>query len=440
MANQPNAVGAALGLLSRLADSAFMRRHKLNKTAEKAVYLSTRTGFQAINQARKLFKPTKAQGAASRLARPGHTTELFDCNITEEQQMMQDSVAQFAAEVLRPQAAAADESSACPTDLHSRAQELGLMLFAVPEAQGGDAAERCLLTNVLVAEALGKGDMGQALALLAPLSVANALAHWGSAEQQATYLPPFAADEPVLASIAMNEARPLFNPLQPALTATPTDTGWLLTGIKTQVPLAARADLWLVSAQTPNGPRIFIVEAGTPGISVRNTGNMGLHAAELGDLQFAEVALPASALLGGENFNDTQFSEFIDCGTLGWCALAIGCAEAVLDYVIPYCNEREAFGEPISHRQAVAFMVANIAIELESMRMLTYRAANRADLGLPWHREAFLARTLAQEKAMEIGSNGVQLLGGHGFTKEHPVERWYRDLRAVAVLHGGLHL
>ncbi len=85
-------------------------------------------------------------------------------------------------------------------------------------------------------------------------------------------------------------------------------------------------------------------------------------------------------------------------------------------------------------------MVANIAIELESMRMLTYRAANRADLGLSWHREAFLARTLVQEKSMEIGSNGVQLLGGHGYTKEHPVERWYRDLRAVAVLHGGLHL
>ena len=241
----------------------------------------------------------------------------------------------------------------------------------------------------------------------------------------------------MLATLAINEARPLFNPYEPGVTATLEGDGWLLNGIKSQVPLAARAALWLVSAKTPAGPRIFIVEAGTPGVGVRAAGSMGLHAAEMGDLNFENVRLPKSAQLGDDSFD---YVRFIDYGSLGWCALAVGCAEAVLDYVIPYCNERQAFGEPISHRQAVAFMIANIGIELESMRMLAYRAANRADLGLEWHREAFLARTLAMDKAMEIGSNGVQLLGGHGFTKEHPVERWYRDLRAVAVMHGGLHL
>ena len=437
MANKPNAVGTVLGMLSRFADSPFVRKHELNKTAEKVVYLSTRTGFQAVAQARKLFKPAKPKGGAARLALPGHTTELFDCNITDEQQMMKDSVQQFALDVLRAQAHDADAACACPADLHARAQELGLMMFAVPEAHGGDASERALLTNVIVAEALGKGDMGQALAILAPLSVANAITQWGTAEQQATYLPPFAGDEPVLATLAINEARPLFNPYEPGVTATLEGDGWLLNGIKSQVPLAARAALWLVSAKTPAGPRIFIVEAGTPGVGVRAAGSMGLHAAEMGDLNFENVRLPKSAQLGDDSFD---YVRFIDYGSLGWCALAVGCAEAVLDYVIPYCNERQAFGEPISHRQAVAFMIANIGIELESMRMLAYRAANRADLGLEWHREAFLARTLAMDKAMEIGSNGVQLLGGHGFTKEHPVERWYRDLRAVAVMHGGLHL
>jgi alkylation response protein AidB-like acyl-CoA dehydrogenase len=438
MSPKPNAVGKALSLLSRFADASFVRKHDLNKAAEKVVYLSTRTGFQAIIGTRKLFKPAPPKGAASRLALPGQTTELFDCNLTEEQQMMKDSVQQFAFDVLRPQAGEADEAGRCPDGLQQQAQELGLMQFAVPEAQGGDASERSLLTNVLVAEALAKGDMGQALAILAPLSVAHALTQWGTATQQATYLPAFTA-EPLLASLAVNEARPLFNPYTPELTATPEGGGWRLDGIKTLVPLAARAALWLVTARTPAGPRVFIVEAGTTGIGVRPAGSMGLHAAELADLAFEGVRLPATALLGG-NEEGFDFTRFIDHGTLGWCALAIGAAEAVLDYAIPYCNEREAFGEPISHRQAVAFMVANIAIELESMRMLTYRAASRADLGLSWHREAFLARTLVQEKSMEIGSNGVQLLGGHGYTKEHPVERWYRDLRAVAVLHGGLHL
>jgi alkylation response protein AidB-like acyl-CoA dehydrogenase len=120
----------------------------------------------------------------------------------------------------------------------------------------------------------------------------------------------------------------------------------------------------------------------------------------------------------------------------GWAALAVGTGRAVLDYVIPYVNERTAFGEPISHRQAVAFMVANIGIELEGARLVTLRAAARADQGASFAREAGLARRLTAEYGMQIGSNGVQLLGGHGFVKEHPVERWYRDLRAAGVMEG----
>jgi alkylation response protein AidB-like acyl-CoA dehydrogenase len=110
----------------------------------------------------------------------------------------------------------------------------------------------------------------------------------------------------------------------------------------------------------------------------------------------------------------------------------------VLDYVIPYVNDRKAFGEPIANRQAVAFTVANIAIELDGMRLLTYHAASRVDQGKPFSREAALARRLCAERGMQIGSDGVQLLGGHGYTKEHPVERWYRDLRAAGLMEGAL--
>ena len=108
----------------------------------------------------------------------------------------------------------------------------------------------------------------------------------------------------------------------------------------------------------------------------------------------------------------------------------------MLDYVIPYVNDRVAFGEPISHRQAVAFMVADIGIELEGARLVTLRAAARAEQGKSYAREAGLARRLTAEYGMKIGSSGVQLLGGHGFVKEHPVERWYRDLRAAGVMEG----
>jgi hypothetical protein len=123
---------------------------------------------------------------------------------------------------------------------------------------------------------------------------------------------------------------------------------------------------------------------------------------------------------------------------LAWCALAVGTGQAVLDYVTPYVKEREAFGEPIAHRQSVAFMVADIAIELQSMRLLTWKAAARAAAGEDFSREVALARTLCAEKGMRIGLDGVQLLGGHGFVKEHPVERWYRDLRAIGVMEGGV--
>jgi len=117
---------------------------------------------------------------------------------------------------------------------------------------------------------------------------------------------------------------------------------------------------------------------------------------------------------------------------------AVGTGQAVLDYVKVYVNERQAFGEPISHRQSVAFMVADMAIELQAMRLLTWKAASRATRGQDFAREVGLARQLCAEKGMKIGLDGVQLLGGHGFVKEHPVERWYRDLRAVGVMEGAV--
>jgi hypothetical protein len=163
---------------------------------------------------------------------------------------------------------------------------------------------------------------------------------------------------------------------------------------------------------------------------------MGIRAAATGTLHFDDVRVPSSAALGA---GDPEiFRQCVQLARLAWCALAVGTAQAVLDYVIPYVNERQAFGEPIANRQAVSFTVANIAIELDGMRLATYRAASRADQGKPFGREVALARRLCSERGMQIGSDGVQLLGGHGYVKEHPVERWYRDLRAAGLMEGAL--
>ena len=164
--------------------------------------------------------------------------------------------------------------------------------------------------------------------------------------------------------------------------------------------------------------------------------SMGVRAASLTTLRLDGIQVPESAVLGATD--GTTYAECVRLSRLAWCALAVGTGQAVLDYVTPYVKEREAFGEPIAHRQSVAFMVADMATELQAMRLLTYKAAARAAAGKDFAREVALARRLCSEKAMRIGLDGVQLLGGHGFVKEHPVERWYRDLRAIGVMEGAV--
>jgi alkylation response protein AidB-like acyl-CoA dehydrogenase len=431
-----DATGFALNVLNRFAGSDLADKLGLRKPVEKSAYTLTRTGFRLIATAARQFKGQKMDKPA-RLNTPGHVSELFDLNITEEQQMIRESVQAFAKDVLQPQAHDANESLDMSDELFAQANELGLTLFAVPESLGGAAAERSPVTSALVAEDLSCGDMSLALGILCPISTANALTSWGTGSQQATYLPSFCGDRPPLATIAVNEPAPLFNPHKLSTTATRRGNDWILNGAKAIVPLANRSEILLVAAQTSEGPAVFIVEGGAKGMSFTDGRGMGLRATGLCDIQFQDVVLPDTARLGDNDFN---YRSFIDHGHLGWCALSVGTAQAALDYLITYANERIAFGEPISHRQAVAFLIANIGIELEGMRLLTWRAAARAEQGADFHRDAALARTLCAERGMEIGTNAVQLLGGHGFTKEHPVERWYRDLRAVGIQYNGMHL
>lgn len=432
-----DAIGYALGALNSIARSDILDRLHLRTTAENLSYHLTRSGFRAISTSSRAFKAANPLKKPQRLRAPGQTTDYFDLNITDEQRMIRDSVRDFATEVLREEAENADAAQRTSDTVIAQASELGLNLFAVPEALEGAATERSPVTSMLVAEDLAYGDMGQALAILAPMSVANALTHWGSAQQQSTYLDSFAGENPPKATIALCEPRPLFDPMELATTARREGDDYVLKGEKSLVPLAEDAELFLVAASTADGPGVFIIEKGTPRLYVGGESPMGLRAAAPRTLKLDSVRVPAVNRLGERDFD---YRAFVDLGTLAWCAMAIGTSQAVMDYAVPYCNERKAFGDPISYRQSVAFMIADMAIELDAMRMLTYRAVSRAEQGRSFQREAHLARTLVKEKAMTIGTNGVQLLGGHGYTHEYPMERWYRDLRAIGVAFGGLHL
>jgi alkylation response protein AidB-like acyl-CoA dehydrogenase len=338
--------------------------------------------------------------------------------------------------VLRPAAREADESASYPADLVAKANELGITAINIPENFDGIAEHRAAVTNSLVAEALAYGDMGLALPILAPAGVASALTHWGSADQQATYLKEFAGENVPQACLAIAEPHPLFDPTMLKTTAVRTPSGYRLDGVKSLVVAAADAELLIVAAQLNGKPALFIVESSTKGLTVTPDPSMGIRAAALGKVELDNVTVPLSARLGEDAATDQDYSEAVALSRLGWASLAVGTAHAVLDHVVPYVKERQAFGEPIAHRQSVAFMCANIAIELDGLRLITWRGASRADQGLSFAREAALAKKLGTDKGMQIGLDGVQLLGGHGYTKEHPVERWYRDLRAIGLAEG----
>ncbi len=407
------------------------------RTATRAGRTATKAGrtFAAGRAGLRLSTPAR-QPRASGTRRP----DLFDLTPSDEQQLLRDSVGSFAMERLRPVAADADAACAVPAELLAQADELGLTMVGVPEELGGAVAQRSATTTVLMAEALARGDMGIAVACLAPAAVSTAISLWGDAEQQSTYLPAFVSEDVPAAALALMEPHPLSDPFAPRTTAHPSGDGYVLNGVKALVPRGADAELFVIAAQLEGGahpgPALFIVESGTEGLSVQSDPAMGVRAAATARLTLQDVALPGGALLGAATRE--TYAECVALARLAWCGLAVGTGQAVLEYVSDYVRTRQAFGEPISNRQAVAFTVANIAIELDGLRLATYRAASRVDQGLSFTREVALARRLVVDRAMTIGSEGVQMLGGHGFTKEHPVERWYRDLRAAGLMEGAL--
>lgn len=429
-------MGFGLRALGRIAGSDVVDRLGVRKPAERAIYRATRDGFRAASASGRTFKAAQRRGQPARL-KPPADKGLFDLTPTDEQQMVQESFRAFAAERLRPAALAADAACAAPADLLAQIGELGLTMLGVPEELGGAVSERSTITSVLVTEALAHGDMGLAVAALAPASVASALSLWGDGEQQSTYLPALVGEDIPAAALALHEPRALFDPSRPTTVARRDGGDYVLAGVKALVPLAEKASLLIVGAQIEGrGPGLFLLETNGTGVLVKPTPGMGVRAAGTGEVLLQDVRVPAGALLGeGE---PAIYAECVRRARLAWCALSVGTAQAVLDYVIPYVNDRVAFGEPISHRQAVAFAISDIAIELEGMRLATLRAAGRADTGLEFAREVAVARTLCAEKGARIGSEGVQLLGGHGYVTEHPVERWYRDLQAVGVFEGAL--
>jgi alkylation response protein AidB-like acyl-CoA dehydrogenase len=362
----------------------------------------------------------------------------FDLN--EEQKMVRDTVAAFAFEQIRPAARLADETGSIPTELLAKAWELGLVRGCLPENTGGYGDPRVAVTGAIVAEELAYGDLSVALHVLAPRLLAFPLLEMGTEAQRSRYLPPLAADSFVAATAAFMEPAFDFDPAEMKTTVQSTSGDYVINGAKCYVPLATDSEIILTYAASGSerdfgGVEGFLVPRDAPGLSIcGRESNMGLKGLATFELIFDQCRVPAENRLGGaEGIN---FSRLLSESRVAMAAMAVGVARAAFDYARDYAKERRAFGAPIATKQAIAFMLAEMAIEVDAMRLLAWEAASWLDKGEDALEQSYQARNYAAAAALAITDNAVQILGGHGYIREHPVEMWLRNARAFGVVEG----
>jgi alkylation response protein AidB-like acyl-CoA dehydrogenase len=353
---------------------------------------------------------------------------------TEEQELLRDTLQNFAREVIRPSAREADEKDRVAPELVQKGWELGLVQASIPEEHGGYGSGRSAVGSTIELEELAYGDLSTTMHLLAPRLFTVPLIIAGTPEQRAAWLPRFCGDTFTVATAAFVEPNWSFDAREPSTRAERSGGDYVITGKKCLVPLADRAEAVLVYAKTVDGLAAFIVEPGAAGLTVgAREKNLGIHALDTFPVSLDGVRVPAAHRLGGEQ---AQIQPLIDASRVASAALAVGVSRAAFDYARDYAKERKAFGVAIGRKQAIAFMLADMATEVDAMRLLAWEAAWRLDKGLAATRESYLARHYAAQASLKIADNALQVLGGHGYIRDHLVELFLRNARGFAMIDG----
>jgi len=354
---------------------------------------------------------------------------------SEEQQMLVNTLHKFAETEMRAHAHESDESGEVPSSLVNTGWEMGLIPAGIPEEYGGFGEDYSILTGVLALEELAWGDLSIALHILTPALFATPVLLQGTEEQKQEYLPRFCEESFYPATAAFVEPLFQFDPYAMQTTATREGDAYILTGTKAYVPLADQADVMLVYANEGGVTQAFIVPKDTPGLTVEQREKlMGLRALPTYRVTLDGVKIPAANKLGGEKGVD--FERLLAYMRVATAAAAVGVARASFEYARDYAKQRVQFGEPIAHRQSIAFMLAEMAIDIDGLRLMTWEAAWKLDRGEDATREAYLAKLTADDIAVEVTDRGVQILGGYGYIREYPVERWLRNGRGIATFEG----
>jgi len=349
---------------------------------------------------------------------------LIEFEPTEEQQLIVDTVRQFAANEIRPHAHDAAEARKLPASVLEQAHELGLVALGLDEAHGG-GGDRSAVTGALIAEELAYGDLAIALAILSPSLTGLPVSEFGTEAQKAEILPALVGPTFRAGSLALVEPDLRFDPFRPATRATRVGGDYELSGRKCFVPWLDSGDQVLVMAMEGDGPQAFLVSRNAPGLSATAERNLGLDALPTVELELDNVRVPASARLGGETGCDAR--SIVDRGRIALAATAVGVARAAFEIARDYAKQREAFGAPIATKQAIAFKIADMAIEIDAARLLVWEAAWLLDNGAKATREAVLASRQAAQVALVVTDGAVQVLGGYGYIRDYLPEMLHRN-------------
>ncbi len=354
---------------------------------------------------------------------------MIDFEPDEEQKLIVDTVRQFAENEVRPRARECDESGKLPLDVLQQSHELGLVANSLDESYGGGGC-RSALTSALIAEELAWGDLSIALAVLSPALLALPIADFGTPEQKRQWIPRFTGERFVPASLAAVEPDFGSDAFAPRTTASREGDGWRLEGRKCLVPWIEGGDGVLILAATDTGPQAFVVARDAPGLHATPEQNMGITGLPSVELEMAGVRVAADAALecdGGRNV-----ARILHRGRVALAAAAVGVARAAFETARDYAKERHAFGGPIAAKQAIAFKLADMAIEIDGARLLAWEAAWILDQGRDAGREASLALQQARRMALEVSDAAVQVHGGHGYIRDYLPEQHLRNARGFA--------
>jgi len=358
---------------------------------------------------------------------------MIDFELNEEQALIIETVRQFAENEIRPVAREAEEARKIDPALLAHSHELGLVANALPESLGG-GGERSAVTGALIAEELAWGDLGIALAILSPSLTALTLMDAGTEALQAQILPSFLRGDFLPGSLALTEPRSDNDPLEPRATAKRDGGEIVLAGTKSMVPWLDGTRSSVVLAAEDGEPQLFLVPADRPGLKVQNDEYMGVQALRTVELQLEGVRIPAEQRL--ESGGRAGIQNLLNRARVAQSALAVGVSRAAFEISRDYAKERETFGAPIATRQSIAFMLADMAREIDAARLLVWEAAWLLDAGRDCTREVTLARNFTQQTALQVTDAAVQVLGGHGYIREYLPELLLRNARGFAVFEG----